>query len=185
MGDRLRTPRTVELIYFEQTKTSLFYFVFLFRTMPPHLNMGRLDELEKMETFDATIKLMPWCEVLLSIVGIMIIILLGYYVVKIIRKLKCFKNSTRDRSTNIDMYQIEIPRIEITRLREQSTDYEQMASAKQLYTSINPRVNRMPEVTFSSLLDSLNKLIENENSRRHNPAVLSTFEQPTLAPIQK
>ena len=144
MGDHLGTPRTVELIYFEQTKTSLFYFVFLFRTMPPHLNMGRLDELGKMETFDATVKLMPWCEILLSIVGIIIIILLGYYVVKIIRKLKCFKNSTRDRSTNIDMYQIEIPR-----LREQSTDYERTTSAKQLYTSVNPRVNKMPEVTFS------------------------------------
>ena len=153
--------------------------------VPPHLNMNSLDELGKMETFDATVKLMPWCEILSSIVGIMIIILLGYYMVKIIRKLKCFKNSTRNRSTNIDMYQIEIPRIEITRLREQSTDYERTASARQLYTSVNPRVNKMPEVTFSSLLDSLNKLIKNENSRRHNSDVLSTLEQPTLATIQK
>ena len=88
--------------------------------------MNSLDNLGKMETFDATVKQMPWCEILLSIVGMIIIILLGYYVVKIIRKMKYFKNSTRDRSTNIDLYQIEIPQ-----LCEESTEYEQMASVRQ------------------------------------------------------
>ena len=126
-----------------------------------NINMNSLiDELEDMKTINETEESTPWCEIVLSIVGIIILISLGYVMVKIARKLKYLKDGARDRALNNDQYQIELPN-----LREESADYETMSNMRQTPTPTTARINR-PKVSFSTPLEIIQEtdVSQEENS---------------------